>query len=214
MERSTIAGNRSNDFLMCLLAGFSTRMGNPKQHVRIGQKTFLERIIEKGRILNSNFCGFIFVGRENDEISKKSVIAEKWNWLENSHPEDGPLSSIRIGLSTIRTGNGFWLWPVDFPLVETATLEVLIKSSIEHKDDIVIPSYDNRRGHPARFPAWTRKFLFEAPLEEGARWVLKKFPEKILHVNTNDRWVVENLNTPEALKNAEIKLNFEVDFKG
>jgi molybdenum cofactor cytidylyltransferase len=188
-----------------LLAGYSSRMGQPKQHVKLNEKTFLERINStllecKSQIFPQNM---FFVGQKADLKSEKYVLKNNANWLINPTPEEGPLSSIRIAIKEFSGHGGFILWPIDHPMVSTDTVKLLIDSFLENPDKIVIPSIDNRRGHPVIFPAWSCPHFFEIPLEYGAKTILQKFPDKILHICVNDSWIRKNINTPEILSEAQ-----------
>ncbi|MBF0409264.1 MAG: NTP transferase domain-containing protein [Candidatus Riflebacteria bacterium] len=190
------------DYFLCLMAGLSTRMGTPKQHVKIYENTFLERIMKNFKNSETASAGCIFVGSPSDKVSQRFIEKENCIWLENPDPAPGPLTSIRIALSYMNSESGFWLWPVDFPLVKTETFTKLLIAAEKLPDMIVIPSWQFKRGHPARFPSWCRNHLMNGPLEKGAKYVLQNFPEKIQHIETDDNWVVENINTPETLQKA------------
>ncbi len=186
-----------------LLAGFSTRMGSPKQHVKLGDKTFLERIILNLKENSSLISNITLVGQKTDSISKELASRNNGVWIENHQPELGPLSSIRLAVKTLSEFSGFLLWPVDHPMVSANTVKQILELHQNNPDSIVIPSTGERRGHPSLFPAWTFEWFDKIPLENGAKGILEKFPEKILHVIVDDYWIRKNLNNPEALKEAE-----------
>ncbi len=189
---------------ICLLAGRSSRMGRAKQHIAVGGRTFLEHQLAGLAGLGSALAPpLAFVGQAGDRDAQALVQAAGGTWVVNPRPEDGPLSSIRLALDLLPSGRGFLLWPVDHPLVRPATLAALVAAARHDPDALVVPSYDQRRGHPVIIPGWAAAELRQAPLEEGARWVFQRHPERILHVTVDDRWVRFNLNTPEALAEAE-----------
>lgn len=190
-----------------LLAGFSTRMGQLKQHVKLGHTTFLQMIIEKLQSNDGQLHKKFFVGQQNDMTAQKLVKAVGGIWLSNKNPEDGPLSSIRLALTEIDAQSAFLLWPTDHPMIAGKTVALLINEWQKNTQQIVVPSDGKRRGHPTIFPAWCRQEFYDIGLEDGARKILQMHPEKILHVLTDDSWTLKNLNTPAMLEEARLWLS-------
>ena len=195
--------SRSGEPLVALLAGFSRRMGQPKQHAMLGGSTFLERLLATAEAVSPALGPRLFVGQEGDDRSRRLIEERGGTWLVNPRPEDGPLGSIRIAIAHLPSERGFLLWPVDHPLVGRPTVELLLAEARRHPEAIVVPSHAMRRGHPARFPARARPELLRGPLEAGAKFVLQEHPDWIRHVETDDPWTVRNLNSPDLLALAE-----------
>lgn len=188
---------------LVLMAGFSRRMGRPKQHVELRGKTFLTHIIEK--LLNSsqNIKQMYFVGQQNDSFGMDIVKKYKGFWVTNPKPENGPLSSIRLALEKIPESSAILLWPTDHPMIDEKTVKDLIAAWMKEPDLITLPSDGKRRGHPSIFPAWCRRYFYEIDLNEGARGIMRLFPDRINHVLVGDPWITKNINTPEILFEAE-----------
>ncbi|MEW6710807.1 MAG: nucleotidyltransferase family protein [Candidatus Riflebacteria bacterium] len=192
---------------ICLLAGFSSRMGQPKQHLMLGNKTFLTHIIDNLRRNSDLISQIVLVGQKGDDLSREIADAGNLLWLENPCPERGPLSSIRLALEKIPLEAGIMLWPVDHPLIAESTVRTLCQAFLNAPELITVPSIHQRRGHPSIFPARFREQFFTAPENEGARKILQLNPDSINHVLTEDEWVLKNINTPEILKEAELWLD-------
>lgn len=189
-------------YSVCLLAGYSSRMGQPKQHVKINGASFLTIVERKLAACQGDLQARIFVGQIGDETSEQFVSDKKGIWLTNPSPEDGPLSSIRLAVKAMPTGSALLLWPVDHPMTSIASLKAIIKAHQRNPEAIIVPSYDMRRGHPSVFPGWCRQLFFEIDLEGGARMILRRHPDRIIHVEVDDPWILRNINTPEALEDA------------
>ena len=185
---------------LVLLAGFSKRMGMPKQHVTIFNKTFLEHIIYSLQKNRSNISSMIFVGQANDIKSIEIANNIGGKWINNPTPELGPLSSIRLALKNLENNYSILLWPTDHPLVNHKTVSKIIEEWKKRPDLITIPSNGQRRGHPSIFPAWACKEMFNINLEKGAKQICINNPDKINHVLTDDPFIIKNLNTPEAIR--------------
>lgn len=188
---------------LVLLAGNSTRMGRPKQHVEIQGKTFLElitaKLISQRKLLNQ----MIFVGQQGDTRGQQLVSEAGGIWVTNPRPEDGPLSSIRLAAAKIPDDSAILLWPTDHPMVAEETVRQLILSWQKSPLMITAPSDGSRRGHPSIFPAWCRRLFFEIDLNAGARQIMQLHPDRINHIMTEDIWITRNLNTPQLLEEAE-----------
>lgn len=178
-------------------------MGQPKQHVEVGGKSFLTHICTT----ISNFERItprVFVGQPQDIRSKETIDSYAGIWQENADIDLGPLHSIRLALYHFPTNLGFLLWPIDHPLVSMETVSALLLKAAEAPDNLIIPSDGTKRGHPSYFPPWASEEIRKAPLDRGAKWVLKQFPEKIIHLTVPDIWITKNLNSPERLNEARL----------
>ncbi len=193
-----------------LMAGYSKRMGQLKQHVLLEGESFLSHIIKKIISFPNDISANIFVGQDNDELGKRIVREHEGIWISNLHPDDGPISSIRLALDKILNsslGKTIMLWPIDHPMVEIQTLEKIIKAFREKSDFITLPSDGTHRGHPAIFPEWCFNLLKNQDLKNGAKTLLPMFPDKINYVLTDDVWITKNINTPSLLEEAKRMLS-------
>jgi molybdenum cofactor cytidylyltransferase len=177
-------------------------MGQKKQHIKIGKKSFLERIIFNLKQNKQYFSQMFFVGQKDDQLSQNIVNQADGTWVTNPAPEHGPLSSIRLAIELADPNNAIMLWPVDHPLINLETISILCERHTKNPDKIIVPSINFRRGHPGIFPAFMQPEFFKIPENEGARKLLQLHPDKIVHVVTQDKWVRKNINTPELLKEA------------
>lgn len=185
-----------------LMAGYSKRMGQLKQHVVLNGKTFLTYIIDTLKQFQSHISYNIYVGQENDKLGQEQVKKSNGIWISNLNPENGPLSSIRLAIKEKPDSSAIMIWPTDHPLIKSDTLDLLIKNWEKNPEMICLPSDGNRRGHPAIFPNWSFNYLNQIDLSKGAKAVLQMFPEKINYVLTDDIWITRNINTPELLEEA------------
>ena len=185
-----------------LMAGYSRRMGKLKQHVILNGKSFLFHILEKIAFFSTKFNSKIFVGQEGDKLGQDLVKESGGIWVTNPNPDDGPLSSIRLAIQHTSSDSAIMIWPTDHPLIEKKTLELLINAWEKEPDFITLPSDGTHRGHPAIFPNWCFEYFNKIDLNQGAKAVLNKFPEKIKYVLTDDIWITKNINTPELLEEA------------
>lgn len=130
---------------LVLLAGNSTRMGRPKQHLMLGNQTFLRLIIDKLRSVDA-ITRMLFVGQPGDTCGYDVVSECDGVWINNPTPEDGPLSSIRLALSEIAADSAILLWPVDHPMISETTVKSLVTEWQNKPEMITVPSDGKKRG--------------------------------------------------------------------
>jgi molybdenum cofactor cytidylyltransferase len=73
----------------------------------------------------------------------------------------------------------------------------LIQAFRTARNPIVIPTSQNRRGHPALFARSVFGELLNAPAEEGARSVVNADPGRVLEVDVRDPSILVGIDTPE-----------------
>jgi molybdenum cofactor cytidylyltransferase len=159
-----------------LAAGASSRLGQPKQLVRIGGETLLGRTI---RIVHESGAGPIFVvlGAGYETVAAAFDLSNARVVL-NAHWAEGIATSIQAGISALRD---------DDPEAEAALLLVCDQPrlSVEHlrrlidayaapcEPTIVASEYAGVAGIPAIFPASQFANLLALRGDAGARFLLR-----------------------------------------
>ena len=180
-----------------LAAGAGRRIGIPKALLQIGQHSFLETILR--RINNSGITKFYVVAGHHFE-QVKSVIPDDLpcQLLNNFTPENGPLSSLKIALKSMDPViSGCLMVLVDHPLVTENTYRYLIETAAQKPDSIIIPEFEGKNGHPVYFGGRFFDGLLDAPLDQGARYVVHQYRDTVLKVAVNDPGVIQDIDTPE-----------------
>lgn len=116
----------------------------------------------------------------------------------NPTPEQGMLSSILIGLNEIESfGAGFFLCPIDYPLVQQNTYNKLLLAYQSQPNRIIKPVFNSQPGHPIIFPKNLIESLKQAPLDQGARAVTRRHAHQTSFIAVDDPGILININTPE-----------------
>jgi molybdenum cofactor cytidylyltransferase len=172
-----------------LAAGGSTRMGRDKAMLRAGPDgaTFLEAIRKTLRAAGIGVLRVVVApGRECAD--RHDVV--------NPDPAAGMLSSIHCGLRALPGElDGVIVWPVDHPLVSTATVVRLIDAFRESGAPVVVPSHLGRRGHPVLFAARVLPELMAADPSLGARSVVHAHDDRV-ELPVDDSGVLSDIDTP------------------
>ena len=179
-----------------LAAGDSRRMGRPKALVPLGGKAFLQHILDRHLTLGSD--SWVVLGRQHRQIRSRLDLTRA-QVLVNPEPDRGPLSSLLLVLERLDGYDGVLVHPVDHPLVATSTLHALLREHFRCPACILIPRHRGKKGHPVLFPHRFFAELKQAPLNQGARWVVRRRLSSQLLVPVVDAGVVTNVNLPEQV---------------
>jgi molybdenum cofactor cytidylyltransferase len=180
-----------------LAAGESSRMGTPKALLKIGQKSFVQHIVDvlvASRVLDI----VIVLGADANTIQNqlnwfkgKTVINEEW--------KRGQLSSILSGLQAVdqKDLHGVLIWPVDRPLVSQHVIVGMLHQFWTKHKRIVVPVYRGQRGHPLLIGTTLFGDLEKSPVDIGARAILWNHPNDVLEYQTEEEGVVVNIDSPD-----------------
>jgi molybdenum cofactor cytidylyltransferase len=185
-----------------LAAGESRRMGSPKALIDFRGKTFTEHLIEATRTPRVGYLRVV-LGSKYDEIRPRLPVCDDSIVNNESWPR-GQLSSIWAAIRKLPLNgtSGLMLCPVDHPLVSAKTIAALLDGFEALPRNIVLPTFEGRRGHPVIFPARLYNELLQASPDVGARQVVWKHKDEVTEIITDDEGVVLNLDDPEAYRKA------------
>lgn len=85
----------------------------------------------------------------------------------------------------------------DMPFLKAATLQQLQAAATPHR--IVIPEYNQQRGHPVCFGRDFFAELAQSHGDTGGRDVIKRHADKVEPVAVDDAGILQDIDTPEDL---------------
>ncbi len=135
-----------------LAAGLSSRMKACKPLLMLGNHSLLGHC---ATLFGNAGCEPILtiVGHQ----AEKTAEAARHLGLKpvnNARFHDGMFSSVQAGVRALgRECDGFFLLPVDIPLVRPVTIGALLKAFAASPDQVIVPRFDNNPGHPPLIPA-------------------------------------------------------------
>jgi molybdenum cofactor cytidylyltransferase len=190
-----------------LAAGDSTRMGSPKAALRTPDgDTFIARIVATLR--DAGVTDLVIVtGRHHDDVidalARDRVTPPRI--VRNPDPSRGQLSSLLAGMDAVVTphSDAVMMTLVDVPLVRVSTVIAVIETWRRLRAPIVRPAIGDRHGHPVIFDRAVLDELRRAPLDAGAKSVVRAHEHEIVNVPVDDEGCVTDVDTPgdyEALK--------------
>jgi len=185
-----------------LSAGESRRMGSPKALLPYHDQTFLEHLLDittHPKIA----CQRVVLGAGAEEIIQRTGV-ERAKTVLNPDWREGQLSSIQCALRALapQSPDGILLCLVDQPLITSALVQSLIEAFYRSGKAVVLPVYRGRRGHPVIFSRRLFDELLAAPLDKGAREVVRAHAQDVEEVPTEEEGCVLNLNDPATFRRA------------
>jgi CTP:molybdopterin cytidylyltransferase MocA len=190
-----------------LAAGAGSRLGGfakALSETRAGH-TFLSSIVRTARVVGVDDL-VVVVGPPFGEAVAAHARELGARVVVNAHSERGMASSVALGFGAlVETGtaasgvacDAAWLWPVDHPHVQAATLRGILGALDGHA--AARPVFEGRGGHPplvARSLFSALAACGEAP--GGARSVLAR--HDVIDVPVTDPGVVRDIDTPSDLE--------------
>lgn len=119
MSEQAMVNNRIGAVI--LAAGYSSRMGSFKPGLQIGGKTVIARLIAS--FYDAGIKDIVVVSGHNREVLKSLIKGFDVTESYNENFPEGMFTSIQAGVrKTDRTLRGFFLIPVDCPLLEKETV--------------------------------------------------------------------------------------------
>jgi molybdenum cofactor cytidylyltransferase len=182
-----------------LAAGKSTRMGEAKQLLRLGESTVLGQTIENVR--RSAVDEIVLVLGASAEAIRRRLPASSLEGLKmvvNPAYEQGMASSLRAGLSALDPQMGAALIVLaDQPFVRPETLAQLADHYRRSKAQIVIPSYQGIRGNPVLLDRSVFAELMALEGDIGFRALFGSHPEGTVRLEVEDEGILLDIDNQE-----------------
>lgn len=187
---------------LVLAAGDSTRMGSPKALLATpAGRPFLAAV---ARALSAAGIDDIVVvtGRDHDRIVaaiERDHLPHPPRIVRNPDPSRGQLSSLWAGMDAAvrHDTQGLLVTLVDVPLVTPETIRRVVGVWRRTRAAIVRPAIGARHGHPVVFDRVLFDELRAAPLDRGAKTVVRAHAGEIVEVPVEDEGAMIDVDTPQ-----------------
>lgn len=182
-----------------LAAGQSRRMGGAnKLLIPVDGEPLLARVVEA--VLRSKARPVIVVTGHQAEAVRAALVARDVIIAHNPDYAEGMSTSVRVGLEALPQGiDGALICLGDMPRTDPAMLDRLIDAfnPLEGRA-IGVPTYRGKRGNPVLWAARYFPELMRLAGDVGARHLIGDHAEAVYEIESQDRSVVVDLDTPEA----------------
>ncbi|SHF92674.1 nucleotidyltransferase family protein [Ornithinibacillus halophilus] len=179
-----------------LAAGKSSRMGKLKGLLPWQGKSLIQYQVEQ--LLEAGFDQIIVVLGYRSPLLEQEIKGYPVTIVKNPHFEVGKSSSIRVGVTSIQSNiKGIMITAVDQP-VPSMTLIQMMEAMNKQDGDIIIPVYQEKRGHPVLFNSRLIDDLLQVNEKtQGLKKVIHNYYDRITYLEVKDPSVLLNLNRPE-----------------
>ncbi len=182
-------------------AGFSSRMGRLKPLLSLGGGTMLSRCVD---LFRANDVERIFVVTGN-RAKEVGAAAERAGAVavHNAGFEQGMFSSVLTGVKALPDDvTGFFVLPVDIPLVRRETVARIIKVFKRTKPAILYPRFLGERGHPPLISRTLEPDILSHDGSGGLRTVLERRDADAGDLDVADGGTVCDLDNPADYERA------------
>ena len=179
-----------------LAAGESKRMGEPKMLMTWGKSTVLQTVIFTLQASGMTDILVVTGGacRQVEALVGKSVQTI----FNQDYANDDMLLSLQVGLKAkTRESSAALICLGDQPQIQEKSVRAVCESFNREKRGIIVPSYENRRGHPwlvAR-SFWDEILKMQPP--QSPRDFLNAHAREIKYVSVDTPAILQDLDTPE-----------------
>lgn len=181
-----------------LAAGLSSRMGESKILLPWrDNRTIIEHIVEQ--LIKSRVDPIVVVtGHQATEVR---AVLEKWDVqiVHNKAYQTGEmLSSLKVGLQAMSRETTAALMVLgDQPGIQPKIINKVLLAFAENQHDLVVPSFELRRGHPVLLGRRYWADAFALPVTATPRNLLNLHAEHIHYINVDTDSVLRDVDTPQ-----------------
>jgi molybdenum cofactor cytidylyltransferase len=179
-----------------LAAGRSTRMGEPKQLLRLGKSTVLEQTLDN--ILGARVDDVVLVLGSSAEIIRRQVPASTFEGLKvvvNEAYGQGMASSLREGLSALDPQiDAALIVLADQPFVRPETFGRIVDRYRRSEAEIVIPTHKGSRGNPVLLDRAVFPEILALDGDIGCRAIFGGHLEGIVMVEVDDAGILIDID--------------------
>lgn len=188
-----------------LAAGRSSRMGRPKPLVPIAGKPMLAHLLE--RLTRSRIAEILVVLGPEAEAVRAQVDLHGARVVLNPDYRQGISSSVRAGVREAGADAEGYLFALgDQPFVDPSTFDRLTDTWLPHRDEILVPTFQGRRGNPV---VVSRELGSEADAlrgDVGFRALFDAHARALRQVPVDDPGILIDMDTPEQVDALEARL--------
>lgn len=186
--------------VLVLAAGAARRFGSPKQLVRVGGETLLQKAVGRATEV-AGHAVTVVLGAHAAELTPL-LRSSSATVLINRHWEEGLASSLRLGVAHLPgSTEAVMVTLADQAAVTTFDLKRLATAWRRQPDWVVAASYDGHTGVPAIFPRHAFPALQSLRGDVGARPVLSALADRCLRLPMPNAGI--DIDTPEDLLKLE-----------
>ncbi len=179
-----------------LAAGQSQRMGEFKQLLPYGEKPFVACCVD--HLLASRIDELIVVTGHREADVRQVLLDRKIKTVFNPDYKEGMSSSIKCGVQAVNENSEALLIALaDQPQISPSVINQVIEAYEKTDPHIVIPVFNNQKGHPIILQAKLKEEILAITPEIGLKQVVRAHEAQTLYVDVADEAVLLDFDYPE-----------------
>lgn len=167
-------------------------MGTPKQLLRMGDETILERTLKNVRASNTGEIVLV-LGHAAEEV-QKTIAAQGLKIVINPDYQQGMGTSLRSGLAAV-DADAALIVLADQPWISADTFNRLIECHQERNPQIIIPTYRGFRGNPVLLDRSVFHEMQALKGDVGCRAIFGGHTENILKLPVDDPGILLDIDS-------------------
>ena len=185
---------------LILAAGESSRMGQDKALLTYRGRTFLETVVQTLREADVSRVAAV-LGHHAEEV-QRGITLENVEVVINPEYRRGQTSSLQAGLRALESADleAVVLCLVDHPLISADTVRALVASFRRSGAPVVIPTFQNQRGHPVLVARALFEELRGLSSDEGANTIIRKHHDAAKFVEVSDEGILIDVDNPDVYR--------------
>jgi molybdenum cofactor cytidylyltransferase len=189
-----------------LAAGTSSRMGQAKQLLALGESTVLAQTL--AHVQAAALQEIILVlGASADAIRRQLPSAQQVKIVVNQLYQQGIASSLRTGLSAVDPhSNGALIILGDQPFIRPQTLDRIAEEYRRSQAQIVIPVHQGQRGNPVLLDRSVFAEVMALQGDVGSRAIFAKHLDRTVNVEVEDKAILLDLDDPADYQRLKMKI--------
>jgi molybdenum cofactor cytidylyltransferase len=194
--------NSRRVFAVVPAAGQSRRMGRHKLLLPIAGRTLISRLLEALRA--TEIAAVVVVVRPDDEALQAELVRIGATFVLPAESPETMRHSVQFALDEIRErfspveADGWLLVPADSPTLKPSVVQALIQRWNREDCTVLVPTFQQRRGHPAIFRWSLAEAVARIPADQGLNWLLRCGTYPVTELAVEDESVLHDLDTPLA----------------
>ena len=180
-----------------LAAGQSTRFGSNKLLHQLNDGTPM--VLASARHLHNVLPQTIAVVEDANNDVATLLKQDGVQVIENPLASKGLGTSIACGVAYNPDAQGWVIALADMPYIPEDIIQAVV-TGLEQGSDIIAPVYKNLRGHPVGFSVRYAQALMHLHSDEGAHSILQANSDSLELIETTERGVIVDIDTPESIQ--------------
>lgn len=191
-----------------LSAGLSSRFGAPKALALLsnGQNVITH---QQETLISAGIDEVVIVlGAHAEKINPFVIKDKKIQTVYNKDYSLGQTSSFKKGLEAVSSkALGVMLLPVDYPAIQIATFKKLVQEFDRSSPLILIPAFNNQKGHPPVFEMTLKREILALGNDVGLNTVARSHAQNVSILDVDDPAILRSFNTPEEFTRLKTDFN-------